>query len=99
MKTVLFALLMSWWAAPSHAQSAAMAASRPAGLAPLPRVSSPRLYVIDCGTLISNRPEEYNLTRDEVADTNMSDACFLVIHPKGILLFDTGLSDRLVGRP
>jgi glyoxylase-like metal-dependent hydrolase (beta-lactamase superfamily II) len=74
-------------------------ASRPPGLAPVPRVSSPRLYVIDCGTLITNRPEEYNLTRDEVADTNMSVACFLVIHPKGILLFDTGLSDRIVGRP
>jgi N-acyl homoserine lactone hydrolase len=75
------------------------AVSHPPGLAPLPRVSSPRLYVIDCGTLISNRPEEYNLTRDEVADTNMPVPCFLVIHPKGILLFDTGLSDRLVGRP
>jgi hypothetical protein len=73
--------------------------ARPPGLAPLPHVSSPRLYVIDCGTLISNRPEEYNLTREEVADTNMSVPCFLVIHPKGILLFDTGLSDRLVGRP
>jgi N-acyl homoserine lactone hydrolase len=69
------------------------------GLAPLPLVSSPRLYVIDCGTLIFNRPEDYNLTRDEVADTNMAVPCFLVIHPKGLLLFDTGLSDRLVGRP
>jgi N-acyl homoserine lactone hydrolase len=69
------------------------------GIAPLPRVNSPRLYVIDCGTLIFNRPEDYNLTRDEVADTNMPVPCFLVIHPKGILLFDTGLSDSLVGRP
>jgi len=58
-----------------------------------------RLYVIDCGTLVYNRPEDYNLTREEVADSNMPVACFLVIHPKGILLFDTGLSDRLVGRP
>ena len=72
---------------------------RPAGLAPLPKVSSPRLYVIDCGTLVYNRPEDYSLTREEVADTNMSVPCFLVIHPAGILLFDTGLSDHLVGRP
>jgi len=63
-----------------------------------PSVISPRLYVIDCGTLVYNRPEDYNLTREEVADTNMSVPCFLVIHAKGILLFDTGLSDRLVGR-
>jgi N-acyl homoserine lactone hydrolase len=74
-------------------------APRPAGLAPLPKVSSPRLYVIDCGTLVYNRPEDYNLTREQVADSNMSVPCFLVIHPWGILLFDTGLSDRLVGRP
>lgn len=85
-------------AAPA-ADAPAPSASRPPGLAPLPKVASPRLYVIDCGTLVYNRPEDYRLTREEVADTNMSVPCFLVIHPKGILLFDTGLSDRLVGRP
>ena len=81
------------------ADEAALREVRPPGLTPLPKVSSPRLYVIDCGTLVYNRPEDYNLTREEVADTNMSVPCFLVIHPSGILLFDTGLSDRLVGRP
>ena len=79
---------------PSGAQNA-----RPRGMAPLPVVTSVRLYVLDCGTLIYNRPEDYGLTREEVANSNMSVSCFLVIHPKGILLFDTGLSDRLVGRP
>ena len=58
-----------------------------------------RLYVIDCGTLIFDHPETYELRRDEVADTTMSVTCFLVVHPKGVLLFDTGLSDRLVGLP
>src|SRR5438309_3373054 len=81
------------------ADAAARPVPRTPGVAPLPRVTSPRLYVIDCGTLVYNRPEDYNLTREEVADTNMSVPCFLVIHAKGILLFDTGLSDRLVGRP
>lgn len=86
--------------APTGATNPAAAGlQRPPGLAPLPSVSSPRLYVIDCGTLVYNRPEDYHLTREEVADTNMSVPCFLVIHPKGILLFDTGLPDRLVGRP
>jgi glyoxylase-like metal-dependent hydrolase (beta-lactamase superfamily II) len=85
--------------AASAADATAARAPRPPGLAPLPKVSSPRLYVIDCGTLVYNRPEDYNLTREQVADTNMSVPCFLVIHPRGILLFDTGLSDRLVGRP
>jgi N-acyl homoserine lactone hydrolase len=81
------------------AEAPARSVSRPPGMAPLPRVSTPRLYVIDCGTLTYNRPEDYQLTREEVADTNMSVPCYLVIHPRGILLYDTGLSDAFVGRP
>ncbi len=70
-----------------------------AELPPAPKVASPRLYVFDCGTLIYNKPEDYNLTRAEVKDTNMGVTCYLVVHPKGMLLYDTGLNDRLVGRP
>jgi N-acyl homoserine lactone hydrolase len=100
-RALLLALVLTCpTAAPaSQPDAPAPRASRPPGLAPLPKVHSPRLYLIDCGTLVYNRPEDYNLTREEVADTNMSVPCFLVIHPKGILLFDTGLADRLVGRP
>ena len=70
-----------------------------ADLAPLPKVTSPRLYVFDCGTLVYNKPEDYNLRRDEIKDSNMGVTCYLVVHPKGILLYDTGLNDRLAGRP
>jgi N-acyl homoserine lactone hydrolase len=70
-----------------------------ARLAPLPKVTNTRLYVFDCGTLVYNKPEDYSLTRDEVKDSNMGVTCYLVVHPKGILLFDTGLNDRLAGRP
>ncbi len=73
--------------------------ARAAELAPLPKVTSPRLYVFDCGTLVYNKPEDYNLTREQVKDTNMGVTCYLVMHPRGLLLFDTGLNDRLVGRP
>jgi glyoxylase-like metal-dependent hydrolase (beta-lactamase superfamily II) len=58
-----------------------------------------RLYVLDCGAVIYNNPEAYNLTRQEVANTNMSVACYLVVHPRGELLFDTGLPDSTAGRP
>jgi N-acyl homoserine lactone hydrolase len=68
-------------------------------LAPAPKVTSPRLYVFDCGTLVYNKPEDYNLKREEVKDSNMGVTCYLVVHPRGMLLFDTGLNDRLVGRP
>jgi N-acyl homoserine lactone hydrolase len=70
-----------------------------AGLAPMPAVTSTRLYVFDCGTLVYNKPEDYNLKRDEVKDSNMGVTCYLVVHPKGMLIYDTGLNDRLVGRP
>jgi glyoxylase-like metal-dependent hydrolase (beta-lactamase superfamily II) len=98
-RALLLALVLSCAAAAPASAADAPAPPRLPGLAPLPKVSSPRLYVIDCGALVYNRPEDYKLTREEVADTNMSVPCFLVIHPRGILLFDTGLSDRLVGRP
>jgi N-acyl homoserine lactone hydrolase len=98
---VVFSMVLAYTTMAQVQVPAARPATPPnrTGIAPLPRVTSPRLYVIDCGTLIFNRPEDYNLTRDEVADTNMPVPCFLVIHPQGLLLFDTGLSDRLVGRP
>jgi N-acyl homoserine lactone hydrolase len=84
----------------------ASAAAQPAppsnssgGLPPLPKLTGVRLYVIDCGTIISHQPERFGLTREDVADPDFSDPCFLVMHPKGILLFDTGLTDAQVGRP
>jgi N-acyl homoserine lactone hydrolase len=79
-------VLVTWWAAvgPLVAQ------------APAPGV---RLYVFDCGYLINLNPETYNLTRQDVPDPTMSVPCFLVVHPKGTLIYDTGLGDKLVGRP
>jgi glyoxylase-like metal-dependent hydrolase (beta-lactamase superfamily II) len=81
--------------------AAAMLGNRAAAavLAPPPKVSSPRIYVFDCGTLVYNKPEDYDLTREEVRDTNMGVTCYLVVHPKGMLIYDTGLNDRIVGRP
>jgi N-acyl homoserine lactone hydrolase len=71
----------------------------PPSYPPLPKLTRVRLYVINCGTIISNRPEVFGLTRDDVFNPNFADPCFLVMHPKGILLFDTGLMDAQVGRP
>jgi len=56
-----------------------------------PRVPSVRLYVFDCGVLVRGEPTAYNLTREQVGDTNFADACYLVAHPKGTLLWDVGI--------
>jgi N-acyl homoserine lactone hydrolase len=47
-----------------------------------------RLYVFDGGTLASADMSRYRLTASEVATTNMSVACFLVTHPRGVLMWD-----------
>jgi len=48
-----------------------------------------RLYVLDAGVLESD-PERYNLTPQEVQSTQLSVTAFLVVHPEGTLLWDTG---------
>jgi glyoxylase-like metal-dependent hydrolase (beta-lactamase superfamily II) len=56
-----------------------------------PRVESVRLYVFDCGVLKRGEPTAYGLTRAQVGSTDFADACYLVAHPKGTLLWDVGI--------
>jgi N-acyl homoserine lactone hydrolase len=56
-----------------------------------PRVQSVRLYVFDCGVLKRGEPTAYRLTRGQVGSTDFSDACYLVVHPSGTLLWDVGI--------
>lgn len=51
---------------------------------------SVRLYVIDCGTLDIPDTSAYRLKKEDVVTTRMSAPCFLVVHPKGTLMWDTG---------
>jgi len=55
---------------------------------PLPK--SLRLYVFDCGSLNISDPERFRFKKEELATTNMSVACFLIVHPKGMLMWDVG---------
>ena len=55
---------------------------------PLP--ASPRLYVFDCGRLEGGDVSRFRLTRQEMATTDMSVACYLVAHPRGTLIWDAG---------
>lgn len=49
-----------------------------------------RLYVFDGGTIKNIDPMRFRLSRDEVATTDLSVACYLISHPKGVLLWDAG---------
>ena len=48
-----------------------------------------RMYVINCGTLKNRAPDPYGLTRDQVGPghDDMADPCFLIVHPRGTLLW------------
>ena len=48
-----------------------------------------KLYVFDGGTLESD-PTRYRLTKEDVGTTQLSVAAYLIVHPKGVLLWDTG---------
>ena len=51
---------------------------------------SVRLYVFDCGVLHNADMGRFNLKAEDVTTTDMSMACFLIAHPKGNLIWDTG---------
>src|SRR6266851_187608 len=66
---------------------------------PAKGIRSVRLYVFDCATLKDRDPATYGLAREQVGSVNMSDPCFLIVHPKGTLLWETGLNDQVYNRP
>jgi N-acyl homoserine lactone hydrolase len=72
---------------------AAIALGAPAGTAAPAAPKSMRLYVFDCGMLTPNREgvERYHITMAEAGETRMPVPCFLVAHPRGTLLWDTGV--------
>jgi len=49
-----------------------------------------RLYVFDCGTIHTTTVDAYSLKKEEVGSTEMSIPCFLIAHPKGVLMWDNG---------
>ncbi len=51
-----------------------------------------RLYVLDCGMLTIDPAgvARYHVTQAEVVESRMPVPCFLVVHPQGTLLWDTG---------
>ncbi len=61
--------------------------------------ASPRLYVLDGGVLESETAR-YRLTDADVEAVQLSIASFLVVHPRGVLLWDAGaVADRERGGP
>jgi glyoxylase-like metal-dependent hydrolase (beta-lactamase superfamily II) len=62
-----------------------------------PPPASLRLYVFNCGSLDISDPERFRFKKEELATTNLSVGCYLIVHPKGTLMWDVGAvpDDRL----
>jgi glyoxylase-like metal-dependent hydrolase (beta-lactamase superfamily II) len=69
------------------ADGRAITVSHPQSSRPL---SSLRVYVFDCGILHNSDAARYRFKKEELATLEMSVACFLIAHPKGTLVWDTG---------
>lgn len=53
--------------------------------------ASVKLYVFDCGTIENTDTQRLGLERHEVAVNRLSVPSFLIVHPKGTLMWDTGV--------
>jgi len=57
-----------------------------------------RLHVMNCGHMeISNMASFSDTGEYEGKLGSLEDPCFLIQHPKGLLIWDTGLGDNLIG--
>jgi|SRR5688572_8890710 len=70
--------------------AAALLAAGPEAQSRRPTVSSPRIYVFDAGNIRGLDPKLFNFTREELKEVDFVNTAYLVVHPKGTLIFDAG---------
>jgi len=58
-----------------------------------------KLYVLDCGEISANELSIFNPIYPPGTQKTFSDACYLIKHPKGTLIWDAGLPDALSQYP
>ena len=66
------------------ATSSVVAQQRPAPPA------TPRIYVFDHGKLSGLDPKMFGFSREEIKEPDFVDVSYLIVHPKGTLMFDSG---------
>ena len=53
-------------------------------------VKSVRLYVFENGSIRGLDPKLFNFTRQELKEVDFTNSSYLIVHPKGTLMFDAG---------
>jgi N-acyl homoserine lactone hydrolase len=54
-------------------------------------VTSLRVYLFDCGLIKGEDPLTYGLNPGDVKNADMVVPCYLIVHPKGTLMWDVGV--------
>jgi N-acyl homoserine lactone hydrolase len=69
--------------------SVASLAASSCATAPAP--AGPHLYILDCGTIAPMDPTLFGVKKEEIAgDASFVTPCYLIVHPKGTLIWDVG---------
>jgi len=52
--------------------------------------TTPRLYIFENGAIKGLDPKLFNFTRDEIKQPDFVNISYLIVHPRGTLMFDSG---------
>jgi glyoxylase-like metal-dependent hydrolase (beta-lactamase superfamily II) len=52
--------------------------------------ATPRIYVFDNGSISGLNPSLFGFTREEIKEPDFVDVSYLIVHPRGTLMFDSG---------
>ncbi|HEX5107201.1 MAG TPA: N-acyl homoserine lactonase family protein [Vicinamibacterales bacterium] len=66
------------------AVTTAVAGQRPA------QPTTPRIYIFDNGTLSGLDPKMFGFSREEIKEPDFVGVSYLIVHPRGTLMFDSG---------
>jgi N-acyl homoserine lactone hydrolase len=55
-----------------------------------PSAPSPRIYVLEGGSITGLDPALFNFRRDELREVDFVNTAYLIVHPRGTLMFDAG---------
>src|SRR5689334_7605238 len=55
-----------------------------------PTPKSLRLYILDCGKITGVDAARFGFKDGELATTEMTTPCYLIAHPRGTIIWDTG---------
>jgi N-acyl homoserine lactone hydrolase len=82
-------MAFKYWLAGALVVGASVASSVDAQRSP-PAPTSPRIYIFDNGAISGLDPALFNFKREELGQVDFVNASYLIVHPRGTLMFDAG---------